>query len=170
MESLKNKLDFQHRYSGTIAGLIFAIPFFITLINKDVAILRVFAIFFFVPIAFPLEIIGRLIFNNFTLTTLLVFLGLVICLYFSSSHYFRNMIIDRNERNPLIYFRIWTYLFLQLIIIHPLIFYFITFITSADSRDFIYLFYTYYSFPISSIIIIGIGVIIDIVKNKNIEN
>lgn len=167
-ESLKNNYKLG-KYNGTIAGIFFAIPFLISLLNEELVVIRIFAIISIFPLALPLESIGKLIFDNFIWTSLLVLFGLSLCFYISTKTFFKKTIKDRNENNPANVLRIWMFILLQTIIIHPFALYFLVFITATDSTENYYFFYMIYTFPFSSCILVIIGIMIDVIKNKNVN-
>ncbi|MEQ9187817.1 MAG: hypothetical protein RLP15_08780 [Cryomorphaceae bacterium] len=154
------------KYIGTLVGLGFAIPGLLTLISVDMMIFMFIPILSFLPIALPLEVIGQGLFEDYAMTALLVLFGLTIAFGLSSYYFFKHMILDRQEDRTLNMVRFWGYFGLQLIVLHPLIFYIWAFDNSGSSGDGQFMFGAFETFPISSGLFIILGMIIDFVKNK----
>ena len=123
------------KYIGTVVGLGFAIPGLLTLISKDIMVFNFIPILSFLPIALPLELLGNGFFDNYVVTVLFVLFGLTIAFGISSYYFFKHLINDRDKNRPLNMIRFWRYFGLQLLIIHPLIFYLWAFNNSGSAGD-----------------------------------
>ena len=154
------------RYIGTIVGLGFAIPGLLTLVSVDMMVFMFIPMLSFLPIALPLELLGSGLFDNYAMTTLLVLFGLTIAFGLSSYYFFKHLINDRQENRTLNMVRFWGYFGLQLIIVHPLIFYIWAFDNSGSSGDGQFIFGAFETFPISSGLFLILGIVIDFIKNK----
>jgi hypothetical protein len=154
------------KYIGTLVGLGFAIPGLLTLVSVDMMVFMFIPILSFVPIAAPLELLGIGLFDDYAMTALLVLFGLTVAFGLSSYYFFKQLIKDRQENRTLNMVRFWGYFGLQLIIIHPLIFYVWAFDNSGSSGDGQFIFGAFETFPLSSGLFLILGIVIDYMKNK----
>lgn len=153
------------KYIGTIGGLVFSLPGLLTLISLEMMMIFMFIpILSFLPIALPLELLGNVFFDDYASTALFVLVGLTILFCLSTNFYFRSLNNDRKEKKLFNSRKLWIYLGLQFIIIHPLIFYIWASNNSDSSGDGQFIFGAFETFPISSGIFILIGIIIDLIK------
>ena len=154
------------KYIGTLVGLGFAMSGLLTLIGVNMMIFMFIPVISFLPIALLLELLGSGLFDDYAMTALLVLFGLTIAFGLSSYYFFKYLINDRNESRPVNMVRFWRYFGLQLIIVHPLIFYIWAFCNSGNSGDGQFIFGAFETFPLSSGLFLIIGIVIDYLKNK----
>lgn len=154
------------KYLGTIVGFCFMIPGLLTLISDEMIIFSAASVMSFLPIALPLELLGNLIFDKYSIVSFFVLFSLTIAFGFTSFFFFKNLIKDSNENNPLNLHRFLLYFGLQLIILHPLVFSFWAFKNSSKSGDGQFIFGAIETFPISSVLFFILGILIDFLKNK----
>ncbi len=159
------------KYLGTFVGFCFTLPGLFTLISEEMIIFSAASVMTFIPIALPLELLGNLMFDKYSFISFLVLFGLTIAFGLTSYYFFKNIILDRNQNNPLNLHRFLLYFGLQLIILHPLVFYIWAFKNSSKSGDGQFIFGAIETFPISSVSFFILGIISDFLKNKkqNIE-
>ena len=154
------------KYLGTLVGFGFAIPGLLTLVSVDMMVFMFIPMLSFLPIALPLELLGNRFCDDYAMTALLVLFGLTIAFGLSSYYFFKLLIKDRQENRNLNTIKFWGYFGLQLIIIHPLIFYVWAFDNSGSSGDGQFIFEAFETFPIRSGLFLILGIVIDYVKNK----
>jgi hypothetical protein len=157
------------KYIGTMVGFGFMLPGLLSAICDEMMFFSIISILSYLPIALPLELMGQAIFDQYSSAALFVFLGLSAAFGFSSFYFFKNLVKDRDASQPLNMVRFWGYFGLQLLIIHPVVFYIWAFINSANSGDGQFIMGAFETFPISSMLFLVIGFTIDFLKNQTNE-
>lgn len=155
------------KYTGTIVGFGFMVPGILAALDDEMMIFSIISIISYLPIALPLELVGQAIFDDYSSVALFVLLGLAIVFSFSSYYFFKSLIKDRNASQPLNMVKFWGYFGLQLVLIHPFVFYIWAFMNAGNAGDGQFMNGAFKTFPISSCLFLVLGYVIDYSKNQS---
>lgn len=154
------------KYSGTLTGLLFALPGLLTLLGEDILVFCFIPIIAFLPIALPLELLGNELFSSYSISALFALSIVIIAFGLTSYYFFKRLKKDRDEDRVPNRGRYFGYFGIQLIIIHPMIFYLWALNNSENAGDGQFIFGAIQTFPLSSGLFVVLGLLIDFVKNK----
>lgn len=152
-------------YRATLIGMIYTVICLLTILTFIVPMLTI------LPLALPLELVFSKIFgdrnyskvgNSVLLSLTIIFFGCIILFY-------KNFKRQLNRTNRISAGSFILLLSLQLIIIHPLIFYLNTSKDWSRASDGQFIFGITETFPISSFAFVIFGVIVDTLKNNTGE-
>lgn len=151
-------------YSGSLIG--FALPGLLTLLSEDILVFSFIPIIAFLPITLPLELLGNVLFSSYSMTALFALSILIIAFGLTSFYFFKRFKKDRDEDRVPTRGRYFGYFGIQLIIIHPMIFYLWALNNSENAGDGQFFFGAIHTFPLSSGLFVVLGLLMDFVKNK----
>ncbi|MBB3701262.1 hypothetical protein KMW28_03630 [Flammeovirga yaeyamensis] len=159
---MMNKLQLA-KYSATIIGLLLAIPGMLSLFSIELDYLFKMGIISLLPIALPMEYVGSYIGNNYTFTSFLVLV--VVSTIFSVSTF---LLFHRlnTKKKPISHWKVIIFYLAQYFVIHPLVIYTWVFFNSKNAGDGQFIFGILEIYPISSLIYLGYGFMMDHMKNK----
>ncbi len=151
------------KYKATLFGTIYTVICLATILTFIVPMLTI------VPLALPLELFFSKIFgdgdyskvgNSVLLSLIIIFLGTIIL-------YYRQLKKELKFNNAISTGRYILFLTLQLIIVHPLVFYLDTSRDWSRASDGQFIFGITDTFPISSFAFVIFGMIVDMLKNNS---
>lgn len=151
-------------YSGSLIGFVFALPGLLTLLGEDILVFSFIPIIAFLPIALPLELLGNVLFSSYSMLALFALSILIIAFVLTSFYFFKRLKKDRDEDRVSNRGRYFGYFGIQLIIIHPMIFYLWALNNSENAGDGQFIFGAIHTFPLSSGLLVVLGLIMDFVK------
>jgi hypothetical protein len=145
------------KYYSLFVGSVFAVICLICTLTMIVPLLSI------IPLGLPLELLFSSIFTNsdYGVISISVFLCLTTLFLFIT------IILIKKLRKEFSKFLLIYYYLFQLILIHPMVFYFWAILNSSNAGDGQFAFGIIITFPISSLLFIPLGLIIDLFRIKS---
>jgi len=150
------------KYAATIMGTVIAIICFASTWTYIVPMLTI------IPIGLPLELVFGKIFetSSYAATSTGVLLTLIALFLIVGLWFVKQIEKDKREQQNFNSIRLIFFFAAQLVIIHPLVFYFWATMNSQNAGDGQFMFGMVETFPISSVLFAILGLTIDRIKNK----
>ncbi|ANQ49886.1 hypothetical protein MY04_2517 [Flammeovirga sp. MY04] len=159
---MMNKLQLA-KYPATIIGLLLAIPGLLSLFSIEWSYLFLMGLISLVPIALPIEYVGSYIGINYSLTSFLVFT--IVSTIFSVSTF---LLFHRlnTKKKPFSHWKVIIFYLAQYFLIHPLVIYTCVIFNLKNAGDGQFIFGILEVYPISSLMYLAFGFMVDYLKNK----
>ncbi|UZR96095.1 hypothetical protein [Chondrinema litorale] len=156
------KLKF-NKYSATIIGAIIAIICFVSTSTFFIPALTI------IPLGLTLELsISTLLGNsNYALTSFLIAVILFSLFILLFVLYIKKNKKDIRDKKGFSIDSLLFFFTIQLVILHPMIFYFWAMANASNSGDGQFIFGIVETFPVSSVCFVVLGILIDFVKNMD---
>ena len=150
-------------YKATLIGMIYTVICLLTILTIIVPMLTI------LPLALPLELVFSKIFGdgNYSKVGNSVLLSLTIIFFGCITLFYKNFKQQLKQTNRISKGSFILFLSLQLIIVHPLIFYLNTSKDWSRASDGQFIFGITETFPISSFAFLIFGVIVDTLRNNS---
>lgn len=158
-----------NKFKATIIGLILGVPGVLAGIlpySDFQSMLNIVSILAALPVSLPLELIGKSLFSKYSGVAFFNSLGLISLFLVFSIPFFRRLLKNLDQGLDIGSVKLWRFFGIQLVLLHPMFFYFWALANSKHSGDGQFIFGMMETFPYSSLAFILLGISIDLLRNQ----